>query len=192
MTRVVAAAGLALALLVAVPGTASAHNAGRVELLVTNLHFTRSPGAAQGIVVNGDLIDRDSGASAAGFAIVVSVTGPGAPAGPVTLIERLGNDRRGTGHYEGLLPVGPGSWTVTATAEQGTSALPALGSTRTAEVKVDANGEVSRAQVHGGGSNVGLWLALAAAAAVLAAGVVMVMGRKAAPNPATRPAGQRI
>ena len=188
MTRVVAAAGLALGLLLTVPGAASAHNAGRIELLVTDLHFTRGTGAGQGIVVNGDLIDRDSGASAAGFAIVVSATGPGgAPAGPVTM-----TDRRGTGHYEGLLPVGPGSWTVTATAEQGTSALPALGSTRTAEVKVDANGEVSRAQVHGGGSNVGLWLALAAAAAVLAAGVVMVMGRKAAPPPATRPAGQRI
>ena len=41
---------------------ADAHNAGRVELLVTNLHFGRM---GHDVMVSADVIDRDSGASAA-------------------------------------------------------------------------------------------------------------------------------
>ena len=65
-----------------------AHNAGRVELLVTNLQFTYDQAPGQGVMVSADLIDRDSGASAAGFAVVVTAAGAnGAPAGPVTLTD---------------------------------------------------------------------------------------------------------
>lgn len=152
-------------------GAAEAHNAGRVELLVTNLQFGRM---GHDVMVSADLIDRDSGASAAGFAVVVSAgRADGASAGPVTLA-----DSRGTGHYEGMLPAGPGSWTVTAKAEQGLSALPALGSTRTALLKVDAAGAVSQGDAHHGGSHTGLWVALLAAVAVLGAGGVLLLGRK--------------
>ena len=117
-------------------GVASAHNAGRVELLVTNLVFNRTP---QGLAVGASLIDRDSAEVAAGFAIVVTASAShGASAGPVTL-----TDPKGSGRYEGLLPLGPGEWTVTARAEQGTSTTPALGSSKTALVKVDATGAVA-------------------------------------------------
>lgn len=112
-------------------GIASAHNAGRVELLVTNLAFHRT---ADGLAVGASLIDRDSGEVAAGFAVVVTASAAdGATAGPVTL-----TDPKGSGRYEGLLPLGPGDWTVTARAEQGSSTTPALGSSKTAKVKVDA------------------------------------------------------
>jgi len=175
---------LAVAVLV-VPGAAWAHNAGRVELLVTKLAFSHDMG--RGIMVGADLIDRDSGASAAGFAISVSArSADGASAGPVTL-----TDPRGTGHYEGMLAVGPGSWTVTAKAEQGTSTLPALGSTRTATVKLDESGAVTSGGSHGGGSDLGLWVALGAAALVLAVGGFMVLTRKTA-GPVTQPVGQRV
>jgi hypothetical protein len=119
-------------------GVASAHNAGRVELLVTNLAFNRTP---QGLTVGASLIDRDSGEVAAGFEIVVAASAShGASAGPVTL-----TDPKGSGRYEGLLPLGPGEWTVTLRAEQGTSTTPALGSSKTAQVKVDATGAVQGA-----------------------------------------------
>ncbi len=117
-------------------GAASAHNAGRVELLVTNLVFNRTP---EGLAVGASLIDRDSAAVAAGFAVVVTASAShGASAGPVTL-----TDPKGSGRYEGLLPLGPGEWTVTARAEQGTSTTPALGSSKSALVKVDATGAVA-------------------------------------------------
>jgi hypothetical protein len=120
------------------PGVASAHNAGRVELLITNLKFEHT---GQGVTVSAHLIDRDSGAQAAGFAIVVSASAAnGASAGPIAL-----TDPGGTGRYEGFLPIAVGSWTVTARAEQGASALPALGSTRVAEVKVGGSGVVQSA-----------------------------------------------
>jgi hypothetical protein len=186
MPRALGALGavLAVAALVA-PGAAWAHSAGRVQLLVINLEFGHHPG--MGLTVSADLIDRDSGASAAGFAIDVSARGAdGASAGPVTL-----TDPRGTGHYEGLLAVGPGSWTVTARATQGTSALPALGSTRTAEVKFDKSGAVTQGGAHGGGSNLAVWVALAGAALVLAVGGFLVMTRKTGGS-ATEPVGQRV
>jgi len=119
-------------------GVASAHNAGRVELLVTNLAFNRTP---QGLAIGASLIDRDSGEVAAGFAVVVNASAAhGASAGPLTL-----TDPKGSGRYEGLLPLGPGDWTVTVRAEQGTSTTPALGSSKTATVKVDATGAVQGA-----------------------------------------------
>jgi hypothetical protein len=188
----VAAAGIALAMAMAVgltgAGVASAHSAGRVELLVTNLQFIHDPGSGQGVMVHADLIDRDSGASAAGFAIVVSATGAGgAPAGPVTL-----TDPGGRGHYEGIMPVGSGSWTVTATAEQGTSALPALGSTKTATVEIDGSGAVTSSGSHGGGSHAELWAVLAGALLALAAGCFLVL-RGSTGGPATAPpVGQRV
>ncbi|HEV7863874.1 MAG TPA: hypothetical protein VGR20_14275 [Acidimicrobiia bacterium] len=178
------AAVLAVAIVVA-PGVGWAHNAGRVELLVTNLKFTHDTGP--GLMVRADLIDRDSGASAAGFAITVSARkADGASAGPVTL-----TDARGTGHYEGRLAVAPGAWTVTAKAEQGTSALPAIGSNRTAEVRIDESGAVAQGGGHGGGSNLGLWVAMAAAALVVAAGGFLMMTRKTG-GAATQPMGQRV
>ena len=120
------------------PGAASAHNAGRVELLVTNLAFNPTP---QGLAVGASLIDRDSGAVAAGFAVVATATAAhGASAGPVTF-----TDPKGNGRYEGLLPLAPGDWTVTVRAEQGSSTTPALGSSKTATVKVDATGAVQGA-----------------------------------------------
>jgi hypothetical protein len=183
-----AVAGMALGMALLAPGTAWAHNAGRVELLVTNLQFVHDPGSEPGVMVHADLIDRDSGASASGFAIEVSGRGgAGAAAGPVTL-----TDARGKGHYEGMLPLGPGSWTVTATAEQGTSALPALGSTRTAAVKIDANGAVVGAGSHGGGSHTAVWAALVAAALALAAGGFLVLNRRSAGGPAVPTVGQRV
>ena len=152
-------------------GGAWAHNAGRVELLVTNLHFDRM---GHDVMVSADLIDRDSGASAAGFAVVVNaVNTDGKSVGPLTLA-----DSKGTGHYEGMLAAGEGSWTVTAKAEQGNSALPALGSTRTAQVKVDATGAVSQGNAHHGGSNTGIWVALIVAGAVLGAGALLLISRK--------------
>jgi hypothetical protein len=192
VTRLVAGAGVALAVALAGgltgPGVASAHNAGRIELLVTHLQFTDGMGSERGVMVRADLIDRDSGGSAAGFAIVVNATGAGgAPAGPVTL-----TDRSGTGHYEGLLPVGPGSWTVTAKAEQGTSALPALGSTRTAAVEIDGSGAVTSGGSHGGGSHAELWAVLAAALLALAAGCFLVLRGPARGPAAAPPAGQRV
>ncbi|HEY4410656.1 MAG TPA: hypothetical protein VGO87_12305 [Acidimicrobiia bacterium] len=162
---------LAAAAVVGTGAAAEAHSAGRVQLLVTNLQFHRM---GRDVMVSADLIDRDSGASAAGFAIVVDAVGSGgAAAGPVTLA-----DTKGVGHYEGMLAAGQGSWTVTAKAEQGTSALPALGSTRTAQVKVDASGAVSQGDAHHGGSNAGIWVALIAAAAVLGAGALLLISRK--------------
>jgi hypothetical protein len=132
------AAALVIALAVLVPGLAAAHNAGRVELLVTNLQFTRGP---QGLAVSADLVDRDSGEVAAGFAIVVTAAAThGASAGPLTL-----TDPKGTGRYEGLLALASGDWTVTARAEQGTSTTPALGSSKSFRVKVDATGAVQGA-----------------------------------------------
>ena len=191
MNRVMAACGVALAAVLAVgltgSGVASAHNAGRVELLVTNLQFIHDPGSGPGVMVHADLIDRDSGASAAGFAIVVSATGAGAPTGPVTL-----TDPGGHGHYEGLLPVGPGSWTVTAKAEQGTSALPALGSTRTAALEIDGSGAVASGGTHGGGSHAELWAVLAGALVALAAGCFLVLRGPAAAPAAAPPVGQRV
>ena len=161
---------LAVAVLVA-PGVASAHVAGRVQLLVVDLRFTHM---GPGLMVSADLIDRDSGASAAGFAIDVTARGANdASAGPVTL-----TDPRGRGHYEGMLPVAPGSWTVTAKAGQGTSALPALGSTRSAEVKLDASGAVTQGGSHGAGSGLAVWLALGGAALVLAVGGFLVLTRR--------------
>jgi len=189
-------AALAVAVAMVAPGVAWAHSAGRVQLLVTNLGFSHGMAPGQmgqmghmgpGLMVSADLIDRDSGASAAGFAIVVTATGAdGASAGPVTL-----TDPRGTGHYEGRLAVGPGAWKVTARAEQGTSALPALGSTRTTEVKLDTSGAVTHGGAAGGGSGPGVWIALAAAALVLAVGGFLVMTRKTG-GPATEPMGQRV
>jgi len=154
-------------------GGAWAHNAGRVELLVTHLQFDRM---GHDVMVSADLIDRDSGASAAGFAVVVNaVRSDGTAIGPVTLA-----DTRGTGHYQGMLAAPQGSWTVTAKAEQGNSALPALGSTRVARLKVDAAGAVSQGDAHrGGGSDTGVWVALIVAGAVLAAGVALLISRKA-------------
>src|SRR5205814_7473674 len=128
-----------------------------------------------GLTARADLIARDSGASAAGFAIVVTATGAdAASAGPVTLTEP-----RGTGHYEGLLAVGPGAWKVTARAEQGTSALPALGSTRTTEVKLDTSGAVTPGGAAGGGPGPGAWIAPAGAALVLGVGGCLGMRRQA-------------
>jgi len=171
MRRLAAFMIVVAAAVIGAGGPAQAHNAGRVELLVTNLGFH---GMGRDVMVAADLIDRDSGASAAGFAVVVTATrSDGAVAGPVTL-----TDARGVGHYEGMLAAGPGSWTVTAKAEQGTSALPALGSTRTAQLKVDAAGAVSTGDAHHHGSNAGIWVALIAAAAVLGAGAVLLLGRR--------------
>ena len=154
---------------------ASAHNAGRVELLVTNLGFTPM---GHGLMVRADLIDRDSGAPAAGFAIDVSARGgDGAAAGPVTL-----SDSSGTGHYEGMLSVGAGSWTITAKAEQGTSALPALGSTRTTSVKLDERGALTQGS-HRGGSDTGVWVALAAGAAVLLVGAFLLVSHRTGSAP---------
>lgn len=123
----------------AAPSAAGAHSAGRVQLLVSKLDFRPvAPGAGSGVVVSADLIDRDSGEPAAGFAVSVTAQdAQGATAGPVTL-----TDPRGTGRYEGRLAIGPGSWTVTARAEQGTSAVPALGSAKAAGVTVDQSGTV--------------------------------------------------
>jgi hypothetical protein len=171
LRRVAAVIAVVAAAVLGAGGGAEAHNAGRVELLVTNLQFSRM---GHDVMVGADLIDRDSGASAAGFAVVVTARGSdGASAGPVTL-----TDSKGTGHYEGMLAAGPGSWTVTAKAEQGTSTLPALGSSRTALVKVDPSGAVTQGNSHHGGSNAGLWVALLAAVAVLGAGGVLLLGRK--------------
>src|SRR5205823_7497863 len=58
---------LVAAAVVGTAGGAEAHSAGRVQLLVTNLQFNRM---GHDLMVSADLIDRDSGASAAGFAIV--------------------------------------------------------------------------------------------------------------------------
>jgi len=171
LRRLAAFMVLAAAVVVGTGGGAEAHNAGRVELLVSNLQFDRM---GHDVMVRADLIDRDSGASAAGFAIVVSaVRADGTSVGPVTL-----TDARGTGNYQGMLAAGPGSWTVTARAEQGTSALPALGSTRTSLVKVDASGAVTQGGSHHGGSNAGIWVAVVLAAAVLGAGGILLLGRR--------------
>jgi hypothetical protein len=190
--RVGALLGVALALVlvsVVSSGVAGAHNAGRVELLVTNLKFNHEGhGTGAGVKVSADLIDRDSGASAGGFAIVMSAVGPnGQRAGPVTL-----TDAGGTGHYEGVLAIMPGAWTVTAKAEQGTSALPALGSTRRARVTFDDAG-VATEGLGGGDSNLGVWVALVAAGFVLGAGGLLVVTRRPAqPATATTPIGQRV
>ena len=171
MKRLAVILAVAMGAIVWTGGGAQAHNAGRVELLVTNLAFSHMDHDVQ---VSADLIDRDSGASAAGFAVVVSaVRSDGVPAGPVTL-----TDLKGVGHYEGMLAAGEGSWTVTAKAVQGTSALPALGSTRTALIKVDSRGVVVDGRGHHGGTNTGVWVALAAAAAVLVAGALMLLSRR--------------
>lgn len=179
--RAGAAIGAALAALVA-PVPAGAHNAGRVELLVTNLKFSHEgQGTGTGVKVSADLIDRDTGQSAGGFAMVVSAVGPnGDRAGPVALTEP-----RGSGRYEGVLALLPGSWTVTARAEQGTSALPALSSTRRVRVTLDDSGVVAKG-LGGGGSDLGMWVALVVAGIVLGFVLTRGMGR-----PATAPAGQR-
>jgi len=169
-----------------IPAGAYAHNAGRVELLVTNLKFVP---AAGGTGVTADLIDRDSGDVAAGFAIVVTAREEGgAEAGPVTML-----DPQATGHYEGVLvfPNGPGAWTVTARAEQGSSALPALGSSRTVTVKLDEKGAVTEVRGEGDGSDTATWMALTGAGAVLAAGAYLLLTRKSGES-ASPPIGQRI
>jgi hypothetical protein len=178
------AIGVVLALaVVVVPGVAWGHSAGRVELLVTNLQFKAG---GQGLVVGCDLIDRDSGASAAGFAVDVSARrGDGAQAGPVTL-----TDPRGRGHYEGVLTVAAGSWAVTARAGQGTSALPALGSTRTVDVKLAADGVVTQGRGHSGATDVATWIALAVMALAAAAGGVLVLTHKPG-RPVPQAMGQR-
>jgi hypothetical protein len=189
MRRVVAAVGVALAVTVVVgPGAAGAHNAGRVELLVSNLQFSHDgPDTGSGVKVSADLVDRDSGASAAGFAVVVSAVGAdGSSAGPVTLL-----DTGGIGHYEGRLAILPGSWTVTAKADQGTSALPALGSTRTTRLKFDARGVVARGASEGGTSDLGVWIALGVAGLVLAAGAFLMMTRRTS-GPVTEPVGRAV
>jgi hypothetical protein len=174
--------GLGLAVLVA-PGVAWGHNAGRVELLVSNLEFSHG---GRGIVVRADLIDRDSGASAAGFAVTVNARrGDGAAAGPVTL-----TDPQGRGHYEGVLVVEPGSWTVTARAGQGTSALPALGSTRIVAVKLAADGAVTQGGGHGRGSDAATWFALAAMGLAAAVGGFLVLTHKPG-GAVAQPVGQR-
>lgn len=182
--RAGAALGVALAAL-AVPGPAGAHSAGRVELLVTNLRFSHEAhGTGSPVRVSADLIDRDSGESAAGFAIVVSAVGRnGDQAGPATLA-----DPQGRGHYEGVLALLPGTWTVTARAEQGTSALPALGSTRRARVTLDDSGLVAKS-LGGGGSDLGMWAALVGAGAVLGLGGLLLVTRRT-PTAGT-PVGQR-
>lgn len=178
--------GVTLAAVVA-PGPAGAHNAGRVELLVTNLELSpEGHGTGTGVNVSADLIDRDSGESAGGFAIVVSALGPnGDRVGPVTL-----TDPEGSGHYEGVLALLPGAWTVTARAEQGTSALPALGSTRRARVTVDESGVVAK-NLGGGGSDLGMWAALVAAGAVLGVGGLLLVTRRPGRR-AGAPVGHRV
>ena len=167
-----------------IPAVAHAHNAGQVELLVTNLKFAP---AAGGTGVSADLIDRDSGDVAAGFAIVVTArTENGMQAEPVAM-----RDPHGTGHYEGLLVTGPGEWTVTATAEQGSSALPALGSSRTVRMNVHENGAVTEVRGEGGASDTAKWLALTGAAVVLALGAFLLLTRKSS-EPVTSPIGQRV
>jgi hypothetical protein len=166
------------------PAAAHAHNAGRVELLVTNLKFAP---AAGGTGVSADLIDRDSGDVAAGFAIVVTAREEsGAEAEPITML-----DPRGTGHYEGVIVTRPGEWTVTARAEQGTSALPALGSSRTVTVKLDDKGAVTEVRGEGGGTDTATWLALSGAGVVLALGAYLLLARKSG-EPVTPPIGQRV
>jgi hypothetical protein len=186
--RAAAVTGAALAALAAVtPGPAGAHNAGRVELLVTNLKFGHEGhGSGSPVKVSADLVDRDSGESAGGFAIVVTAVGPnGDQAGPVTL-----TDPQGRGHYEGVLALLPGTWTVTARAEQGMSALPALGSTRRTRVTLDDSGVVAKS-LGGGGPNLGMWVALMGAGAVLGLGGLLLTTRRTGP-PAGAPAGQRV
>jgi hypothetical protein len=167
-----------------IPAAAYAHNAGRVELLVTNLKFAPTAG---GTGVRADLIDRDSGDVAAGFAIVVTAREEsGAQVGPVTML-----DPQGSGHYEGVLVTRPGAWTVTAKADQGSSALPALGSSRTVTVNLDEKGAVTEVRGQGGGSDTATWLALTGAGAVLALGAYLLLAHKNGAT-STPPIGQRV
>jgi hypothetical protein len=78
---------------------------------------------------------------------------------------------------------------VTAKAEQGTSAIPALGSTRRARVTFDDSGVVAKT-LGGGGSNLGTWVALVAAGAVLGLGGLLLVTRRPG-RPASAPVGQR-
>lgn len=180
-------AALGATLAVLVPGVAAAHNAGRVDLLVTNLKFAP---AAGGVSVTADLIDRDSGSPAVGFAIVVNAReAGGATAGPVTML-----DPRGTGRYEGVLALPPGAWTVTGRAEQGMSVIPALGSSRAAKVKLDDSGAViTQGPEYGRSSDKGTWMALMATGVVMAIGAFLALTRRSREDATTTsPVGQRV
>ena len=173
-------------------GPVSAHQSGRVELFVKNLQFTSASG---GVMLHADMVDRDSGEKASGFIIrVTGVNDAGQTLAPVGITEPgVSADMagRGHGHYEGLVPLGVGTWTLEVVAEQGSSALPAVGSTRPVQVEVDAAGGVVQSHSgHRGGSDRGLWLGLAAG--LVAAGIIgaFVFERRRRPEPA--PAGAQL
>jgi hypothetical protein len=117
----------------------SAHSNGRVELFLKDLQVTPQAG---GVLVSADMIDRDSGEAASGFVVKVTGTrrGGGALEGVV-----VNETRDVPGRYGGTVPLSPGHWTLQVAAEQGTSVIPAVGSTQTVEVDVADAGAVNPA-----------------------------------------------
>jgi hypothetical protein len=171
-------AGVGVSLVVAWAGAspANAHQNGEIELYVSAL---RVAPVAAGVAVSADLIDQDSGAPASGFGVRVNASADnGAVVGPVQLLESTtGPD--GRGHYQAVLPLPPGKWHLTATTEQGQSALPAItGTEKSVVVLVDPNGKVST--VASGGSSqapvlVGTGLGVIAVASV---GLFLILRRR--------------
>jgi hypothetical protein len=185
---------LAVGALLLLAGPASAHQNGQVELFVKNLQFTPGQGGA---MLHADMVDRDSGEKASGFTIrVTGVNNTGQALQPVAITEpgvsaEMGSQGGGHGHYEGVVPLGPGTWTLTVVAEQGASALPAVGSSRFVKLEVDLARGVAQLGGKKGGddSSKVLWAGLAAALVAAGAGGAFVLARRRRPEPAA-PAAQ--
>jgi hypothetical protein len=160
--------------------TALAHSNGRIELFIARLEVAPAPG---GVALSATMSDLDSAEPASGFGVSArAVNAAGQALGPIQLVEpqTSGTVNPGArGHYQGVLPLGPGTWQITATSEQGQSAIPALaGHSKTVMVTIGQAGTVHTST--GGGSTsrallIGVSLALLA---VLGVGLALLAHRR--------------
>jgi hypothetical protein len=115
----VVAAGVAIAVLVALAAPASAHSGGRVQLYVDRLGLHSAGGDAWEVSVV--IVDADSGSPQPGFDVAAEATDEaGHRAGPVALPDQ------GAGRYTGPLTAAPGKWEVVIRAETLPGGLPGV------------------------------------------------------------------
>ena len=166
---VVTALVLAVAGVVVGAAPAVAHQDGAIELWVGSADFEAS---AAGVHVRVELVDRDSGSEAPGFAASAVVVDGGGE-----VVDRVILDETSAGTYEADLALGPGTWEVTISADQGDSPLPALKADREFELMVDETGGVEVVS-GGGGSAVVIVVAIVVPVVLIAALLALLWWRR--------------
>jgi hypothetical protein len=175
--------GVAFALVMVAFGdatTALAHSNGRIELFIARVEVAPAPG---GVALSATMSDLDSAEPASGFGVSArAVNAAGQALGPIQLVEpqTSGTVNPGArGHYQGVLPLRAGTWQITATSEQGQSAIPALaGYSKTVKVMIDQAGTV-RVGTGGGSSSGALLIAVSIGlVAILGVGFALVAHRR--------------